>query len=151
MVPSISSIVKVLFHSSYWTSWFSGSSINYCFIEHDTFGYLCKMLYKCLGWLCILASRLFLSSSEFHVFSFSILSLILVYLKIRDFLFTLWQEEGPNDRKIGKLCEYAAKNPLRIPKVSIISFFLCIFLSIFAVTKNYYYKFPMNIIALAHD
>lgn len=120
------------------------------------------MLYKCLGWLCILASRLLLSSSEFHVFSFSILSLILVYLKIRDLLFTLWQEEGPNDRKIGKLCEYAAKNPLRIPKVSIISFlffltisiisfFLCIFLSIFAVTKNYYYKFPINIIALAHD
>ncbi|MED6219471.1 hypothetical protein PIB30_036159 [Stylosanthes scabra] len=27
------------------------------------------------------------------------------------------QEEGPNDRKIGKLCDYAAKNPLRIPKI----------------------------------
>ncbi|GAA0148352.1 hypothetical protein LIER_07820 [Lithospermum erythrorhizon] len=27
------------------------------------------------------------------------------------------QEEEPNDRKIGKLCEYAAKNPLRIPKI----------------------------------
>lgn len=27
------------------------------------------------------------------------------------------QEEEPNDRKIGKLCEYAAKNPFRIPKV----------------------------------
>ncbi|KAF7805355.1 protein EFR3-like protein A-like isoform X1 [Senna tora] len=24
----------------------------------------------------------------------------------------------PNDRKIGKLCEYAAKNPMRIPKIS---------------------------------
>jgi hypothetical protein len=32
-------------------------------------------------------------------------------------LFTGWQEEGPNDRKIGKLCDYAARNPLRIPKV----------------------------------
>ncbi|KAL0453097.1 UNVERIFIED_CONTAM: protein SEMI-ROLLED LEAF 2 [Sesamum latifolium] len=28
------------------------------------------------------------------------------------------QEEEPNDRKIGKLCEYAAKNPLRIPKMT---------------------------------
>lgn len=28
------------------------------------------------------------------------------------------QEEGPNDRKIGKLCEYAAKNPLRIPRIT---------------------------------
>ncbi|XP_058728224.1 protein SEMI-ROLLED LEAF 2 [Vicia villosa] len=28
------------------------------------------------------------------------------------------QEEEPNDRKIGKLCDYAAKNPLRIPKIT---------------------------------
>ena len=28
-----------------------------------------------------------------------------------------FQEEEPNERKISKLCEYAAKNPLRIPKV----------------------------------
>lgn len=28
------------------------------------------------------------------------------------------QDEEPNDRKIGKLCEYAAKNPLRIPKIT---------------------------------
>ncbi|KAF1897601.1 hypothetical protein Lal_00032358 [Lupinus albus] len=27
------------------------------------------------------------------------------------------QEEGPNDRKIAKLCDYAARNPLRIPKI----------------------------------
>lgn len=27
--------------------------------------------------------------------------------------------EEPNDRKIGKLCEYAGKNPLRVPKVSL--------------------------------
>lgn len=26
--------------------------------------------------------------------------------------------EEPNDRKIGKLCEYAARNPLRIPKIT---------------------------------
>lgn len=30
------------------------------------------------------------------------------------------QESEPNDRKIGKLCEYASKNPLRIPKVCFI-------------------------------
>ncbi|CAL1371684.1 unnamed protein product [Linum trigynum] len=27
-------------------------------------------------------------------------------------------DEQPNDRKIGKLCEYASKNPLRIPKIT---------------------------------
>ncbi|KAJ4754262.1 ARM repeat superfamily protein [Rhynchospora pubera] len=27
-------------------------------------------------------------------------------------------DEPPNDRKIGKLCEYASRNPLRIPKIS---------------------------------
>lgn len=32
-------------------------------------------------------------------------------------VFVSFQEEGANDRKIGKLCDYAAKNPLRIPKV----------------------------------
>lgn len=29
------------------------------------------------------------------------------------------QDELPNERKIVKLCEYAAKNPFRIPKVFI--------------------------------
>jgi hypothetical protein len=28
-----------------------------------------------------------------------------------------FQDEGPNDRKIGKLCEYISKNPMRVPKV----------------------------------
>lgn len=28
-----------------------------------------------------------------------------------------WQEAEPNDRKIAKLCEYASRNPLRVPKV----------------------------------
>ncbi|XP_061357545.1 protein SEMI-ROLLED LEAF 2-like isoform X2 [Gastrolobium bilobum] len=28
------------------------------------------------------------------------------------------QEAEPNDRKIGKLCDYASKNPLRIPKIT---------------------------------
>ncbi|MBA0635318.1 hypothetical protein Godav_000057 [Gossypium davidsonii] len=31
-------------------------------------------------------------------------------------IFPRKKEDGPNDRKIGKLCEYASKNPLRIPK-----------------------------------
>lgn len=47
-------------------------------------------------------------------------------------LFMGWQEEGPNDRKIGKLCDYAAKNPLRIPKVK---FSFCFLFSI-KVQKN---------------
>lgn len=34
----------------------------------------------------------------------------------------IWQDAEPNDRKIGKLCEYASRNPLRIPKV--VAFFL---------------------------
>ncbi|KAJ6921236.1 protein SEMI-ROLLED LEAF 2 [Populus alba x Populus x berolinensis] len=36
------------------------------------------------------------------------------YKKLIADIFPRNQEEGPNDRKIGKLCEYAAKNPLRI-------------------------------------
>ncbi|TQE11734.1 hypothetical protein C1H46_002576 [Malus baccata] len=38
------------------------------------------------------------------------------YKKLIADIFPRNQEEGPNDRKIGKLCEYVAKNPLRIPK-----------------------------------
>ena len=41
----------------------------------------------------------------------------------------MWQEEEPNDRKISKLCEYAAKNPLRVPKVSIYQISICILFS----------------------
>nr|KJB46322.1 hypothetical protein B456_007G360200 [Gossypium raimondii] len=33
-------------------------------------------------------------------------------------IFPRKKEDGPNDRKIGKLCEYASKNPLRIPKIT---------------------------------
>lgn len=40
------------------------------------------------------------------------------YKKLIAGIFPRNQEEGPNDRKIGKLCEYAAKNPLRIPKIT---------------------------------
>lgn len=32
-------------------------------------------------------------------------------------LLVFGQEELPNDRKVSKLCDYASKNPLRIPKV----------------------------------
>ncbi|CAH9068637.1 unnamed protein product [Cuscuta epithymum] len=39
------------------------------------------------------------------------------YKKLISDIFPKSQEE-PNDRKIGKLCEYAAKNPLRIPKIT---------------------------------
>uniref|UniRef100_A0A6N2N8B8 Uncharacterized protein n=1 Tax=Salix viminalis TaxID=40686 RepID=A0A6N2N8B8_SALVM len=40
------------------------------------------------------------------------------YKKLIADIFPRNQEEGPNDRKIGKLCEYAAKNPLRIPRIT---------------------------------
>ncbi|XP_022983700.1 uncharacterized protein LOC111482240 [Cucurbita maxima] len=40
------------------------------------------------------------------------------YKKIIAEIFPRNLEEGPNERKIGKLCEYAAKNPLRIPKIT---------------------------------
>ncbi|XP_019058776.1 PREDICTED: uncharacterized protein LOC104818426 isoform X2 [Tarenaya hassleriana] len=40
------------------------------------------------------------------------------YKKLIAEIFPRNQAEGPNDRKIGKLCEYAAKNPLRMPKIS---------------------------------
>ncbi|KAK4798460.1 hypothetical protein SAY86_030786 [Trapa natans] len=40
------------------------------------------------------------------------------YKKLISDIFPRTQDEEPNDRKIGKLCEYAAKNPLRIPKIT---------------------------------
>ncbi|KAI4381500.1 hypothetical protein MLD38_007566 [Melastoma candidum] len=40
------------------------------------------------------------------------------YKKLIADIFPRNQEEEPNDRKIGKLCEYAAKNPIRIPKIT---------------------------------
>ncbi|KAM7264985.1 hypothetical protein ACFE04_002668 [Oxalis oulophora] len=40
------------------------------------------------------------------------------YKKLISDIFPRNPEEGPNDRKISKLCEYAAKNPLRIPKIT---------------------------------
>ncbi|KAI4386518.1 hypothetical protein MLD38_004446 [Melastoma candidum] len=40
------------------------------------------------------------------------------YKKLIADIFPRNQDEEPNDRKIGKLCEYAAKNPMRIPKIT---------------------------------
>ncbi|KAK7261608.1 hypothetical protein RIF29_27923 [Crotalaria pallida] len=40
------------------------------------------------------------------------------YKKIIAEIFPRNQVAEPNDRKIGKLCEYASKNPLRIPKIT---------------------------------
>lgn len=40
------------------------------------------------------------------------------YRKLIADIFPKTQEESPNDRKIAKLCDYASKNPLRIPKIA---------------------------------
>ncbi|KAJ4816101.1 ARM repeat superfamily protein [Rhynchospora pubera] len=40
------------------------------------------------------------------------------YKKILANIFPRIPDEGPNDRMIGKLCEYASKNPMRIPKIT---------------------------------
>ncbi|KAM7486984.1 hypothetical protein LguiA_002993 [Lonicera macranthoides] len=40
------------------------------------------------------------------------------YKKLLAEIFPRSQDAEPNDRKIGKLCEYASKNPLRIPKIT---------------------------------
>ncbi|XP_028757188.1 uncharacterized protein LOC114716365 isoform X1 [Neltuma alba] len=40
------------------------------------------------------------------------------YKKLLTDIFPRNQDAGPNERKIGKLCEYASKNPLRIPKIT---------------------------------
>ncbi|CAL9753850.1 unnamed protein product [Musa acuminata subsp. burmannicoides] len=40
------------------------------------------------------------------------------YKKLLADIFPRAQDEEPNDRKIGKLCEYASRNPLRIPKIT---------------------------------
>ncbi|PIA48441.1 hypothetical protein AQUCO_01400793v1 [Aquilegia coerulea] len=40
------------------------------------------------------------------------------YKKLLADIFPRSPDEEPNDRKISKLCEYAAKNPMRIPKIT---------------------------------
>ncbi|CAH1434816.1 unnamed protein product [Lactuca virosa] len=40
------------------------------------------------------------------------------YKKLIAETFPVYPEEEPNDRKVGKLCEYAVRNPLRIPKIT---------------------------------
>ncbi|XP_050372855.1 protein SEMI-ROLLED LEAF 2 isoform X2 [Argentina anserina] len=40
------------------------------------------------------------------------------YKKLLSDIFPRHQDAEPNDRKIAKLCEYALKNPLRIPKIT---------------------------------
>ncbi|XP_062221798.1 protein SEMI-ROLLED LEAF 2-like isoform X3 [Phragmites australis] len=41
------------------------------------------------------------------------------YKKLLAEIFPRTQDEGPNDRKIGKLCEYISRNPMRIPKITV--------------------------------
>lgn len=41
------------------------------------------------------------------------------YKKLLAEIFPKSQDEPPNDRKIGKLCEYISKNPLRVPKITV--------------------------------
>ncbi|XP_062220474.1 protein SEMI-ROLLED LEAF 2-like [Phragmites australis] len=41
------------------------------------------------------------------------------YKKLLAEIFPRTQDEGPNDRKIGKLCEYISKNPMRVPKITV--------------------------------
>lgn len=40
------------------------------------------------------------------------------YKKLLADIFPRSQDEEPNDRKISKLCEYASKNPMRVPKIT---------------------------------
>lgn len=41
------------------------------------------------------------------------------YKKILAEIFPRTPDEEPNERRIGKLCEYASKNPLRVPKITV--------------------------------
>ncbi|CAM0909721.1 unnamed protein product [Alopecurus aequalis] len=41
------------------------------------------------------------------------------YKKILAEIFPRTPDEEPNERRIGKLCEYAAKNPIRVPKITV--------------------------------
>lgn len=48
---------------------------------------------------------------------------------------SILQEGHPNERKIVKLCEYAAKNPFRIPKVVAFWILMCKHLHMHIVSK----------------
>ncbi|KAF0907078.1 hypothetical protein E2562_014679 [Oryza meyeriana var. granulata] len=41
------------------------------------------------------------------------------YKKILAEIFPKTQDEEPNERRIGKLCEYCSRNPLRVPKITV--------------------------------
>ncbi|CAL4886978.1 unnamed protein product [Urochloa decumbens] len=41
------------------------------------------------------------------------------YKKLLAEIFPRAQDEPPNDRKIGKLCEYISRNPMRVPKITV--------------------------------
>ncbi|CAN6232268.1 unnamed protein product [Urochloa humidicola] len=41
------------------------------------------------------------------------------YKKLLAEIFPRTQDEPPNDRKIGKLCEYISRNPMRVPKITV--------------------------------
>ncbi|KAL6603536.1 hypothetical protein ACP70R_043897 [Stipagrostis hirtigluma subsp. patula] len=41
------------------------------------------------------------------------------YKKILAEIFPKTPDEEPNERRIGKLCEYASRNPLRVPKITV--------------------------------
>ncbi|CAH2058461.1 unnamed protein product [Thlaspi arvense] len=56
------------------------------------------------------------------------------YKKLIADIFPRNQEEGPNDRKIGKLCEYAAKNAVRMPKSAKIA--MCIYRRLLVTCKE---------------
>ncbi|AQK90017.1 ARM repeat superfamily protein [Zea mays] len=57
------------------------------------------------------------------------------YKKLLAEIFPRTQDEGPNDRKIGKLCEYISRNPMRVPKVYFLLCFARIVLSEFRAER----------------
>lgn len=76
-----------------------------------------------LGKNCLHGTKLLPRTIWELAFSFSMdcnltgLSVFLIFLAVSRIMNFILQDGLPNERKIVKLCEYAAKNPFRIPKV----------------------------------
>ncbi|XP_020573635.1 uncharacterized protein LOC110020023 [Phalaenopsis equestris] len=73
-----------------------------------TMGFFSRNVYPACEKLCVFCPSLRTSSRQ----------PVKRYKKLLADIFPKSKDEEPNDRKISKLCEYASKNPLRIPKIT---------------------------------
>ncbi|KAI5083132.1 hypothetical protein GOP47_0002875, partial [Adiantum capillus-veneris] len=71
-----------------------------------TMGFMSRKILPACGSLCVFCPALRARSRQ-------------PVKRYKKLIADIFQEELPNDRKISKLCDYASKNPLRLPKIAL--------------------------------